>query len=320
MLIDFDKESHIYFVDGEIASISVTELLSKHGISADYSGVPKAKMQASIERGLAVHEDIEKCFTEEKHEPTTDEAKAFCEWAKKNLSGCAVEQVLGLNYKGMRIAGTADILGITKKGIRFVGDQKTTAKINTESVRWQVSIYDYFVRKLGNEKVNGIDLSQWGGAELFYCFHYNKDGKLKPVVLAKVSDSEIERLFECEYNGEMYAPQELVVDNELAVAVEQAEIALEEINRAKELIERQVKGFREKLLSLFEEQGLLSWESPNGKVLVSYVHESESVRVDTAKLKSENPEIYKNVVKNSKIKSHLMVRFRGEEESERDNF
>ena len=41
MRIDFDEKNHIYRVDGDIASISVTELLHKHGLAPDYSGVSK---------------------------------------------------------------------------------------------------------------------------------------------------------------------------------------------------------------------------------------------------------------------------------------
>ena len=48
-MIRFDAEKHEYF-DGEKRLISVTQLLRKHGLAPDYSGVSDAVLNAKAER------------------------------------------------------------------------------------------------------------------------------------------------------------------------------------------------------------------------------------------------------------------------------
>ena len=59
MIITFDKQTHTYAVNGDIAHISVTELLAKHGLSPNYDGVDKATLTDAAEYGKTIHKDIE---------------------------------------------------------------------------------------------------------------------------------------------------------------------------------------------------------------------------------------------------------------------
>ena len=59
MEIGFEEKGHIYSINGEIASISVTELLTKHGLAPNYNGTSRAKLKESAEIGKAVHKDLE---------------------------------------------------------------------------------------------------------------------------------------------------------------------------------------------------------------------------------------------------------------------
>ena len=45
MIVEFEEKDHIYSVNGDIASISVTELLKKHGLSPNYDGVNKQALR-----------------------------------------------------------------------------------------------------------------------------------------------------------------------------------------------------------------------------------------------------------------------------------
>ena len=55
MQVDFEEKDHVYFVNGEIASISVTELLHKHGLAPNYGTTPKERLEASAQKGKEVH-------------------------------------------------------------------------------------------------------------------------------------------------------------------------------------------------------------------------------------------------------------------------
>ena len=126
--------------------------------------------------------------------------------------------------------------------------------------------------------------------------------------LEKVADEEIERLIECEYKGETYQRAVLVVDPELQSKFLQAEEYLAQVETA--------KAIREQMLSLFEKQGIKSWESPSGKIKVTYVEPTDRVGVDSAKLKKEYPQVFSDCQKLTKVKSQIRVKVRGDEDDE----
>jgi hypothetical protein len=316
MIVNFEENGHIYSVNGEIASISVTELLAKHGLAPDYSGINKAKLKESADKGKEVHKDLENILNEPAYEPKTEQGKHFAEWVKENLDCGVGEQVLGYEHNGLIIAGTADIMAIAKDKTLIVADHKNTSKFHREYVSWQVSILDYFARKLGKEKING-KLLNWKGAKKFYCFHYDpKSGEMTVYELEKVADEEIERLIECEYKGETYQRAVLVVDPELQTKFLQAEEYLAQVELTFKQAEETAKAIREQMLSLFEKQGIKSWESPSGKVKVTYVEPTDRIGVDSTKLKKEYPQVFNDCQKLTKVKSQIRVKVRGDEDDE----
>lgn len=315
MVIEFEEKDHIYSVNGEIASISVTELLAKHGLAPDYSGINKQKLRESAEKGKEVHKDLENILNESGYEPTTEQGKQFKEWVDKNFDCGVGEQMLGYERDGLIIAGTADVMGISKnRKFVIIGDHKNTAKFHREYVSWQVSLLDYFAKKLGKEKING-KLLNWKGAKEFYCFHYDpKTGAMTVYELDKVPDEEIEKLLDCEYNNTIYERPMLVVDPELEKRYLQAEAQFMAIEvTAKELQARRDEA-RAELLAVFEKQGIKSWETPNGKLLVTYVAPFDRMSVDSKKLKEKYPQAFTECQKLTKVKASLKVTIRGEEE------
>ena len=69
-------------------------------------------------------------------------------------------------------------------------------------------------------------------------------------------------------------------------------------------------------MKLFEEQGIKSWESPDKKLLVTYIPQIEQIRVDSAKLKKKFPQVFTECQKVSKVKPQIRVTVRGEEDGE----
>lgn len=315
MDIEFEEKNHVYTVNGEIASISVTELLAKHGLAPDYSGMNKTKLRESAEKGKEVHKDLENILNVAKYTPTTEQGKQFAKWVKTHFDSGVGEQKLAYEKDGMIIAGTADVMGISKdRTSLIIGDHKNTSKFHREYVTWQVSLLDYFARKLGKEKVNG-NILNWGGAKEFYCFHYDPSTcKMTVHELTKIDDSEIEKLIECEYKGEIYQRPQLVIDPELQNRYLQAEEQFLDIETKAKQLQATRDELRAEIVKLFEQQGIKSWESPNGKFLVTYVAPQEQVRVDSKKLKEEYPQAFTKCQKLVKVKSQIRVTLRGEDD------
>lgn len=306
MIIEFEEKDHIYTVNGEIASISVTELLAKHGLAPNYNGANKELLKEASLKGKEVHKDLENVLNTYGYKPTTPQGEHFAQWVSKNLDCGVGEQPLAYEYNGLIIAGTADVMGILKSGEYTVSDHKNTAKFHREYVSWQVSLLDYFARKLENESINGKPLI-WKGATKFYCFHYEpKTGDMTTYELEKVTDVEIEKLIQAEYEGKIYHRAELSIEPELQEKFIQAENVLAQVEMEYKQAEANAKALREQLCAIFAEQGIKSWESPSG-LKVTYVEPIDRLSVDSKKLKNEYPEAFKNCQKLSKVKASVRI-------------
>lgn len=312
MRIDFEEKNHTYKVNGNIADISVTELLKKHGLAPNYDFSNEDIKKKSAEKGKEVHKDLENVLNKPNYEPQTRQGRQFKEWVAENLDSGVGEQMLGYEYNGFILAGTADVIGITKDNELMVADHKNTSAFHREYVTWQVNLLDYMARQLGKDKVNGRQLN-WKGAKKFYCFHYNpQNGQMKVIELEKIPDTEIERLILCEYNKEIYKRRELVIEPKLELKWKKAEQTLLAIEEKHKKAEEKAKALREELLKLFEQQGISKWTTDT--MSVSYVPESESLRVDTDKLKKEYPQVFSNCQKLSKKKAYIRITLREEGE------
>ena len=298
--VDFDEATHTYAVDGEIAKLSVTELLAKHKLAPNYSGANTKLLQDSAVYGRDVHKDLENIANSNSYIPQTKEGESFKKWLDNSGYVAMAEKVMGFIYGNLVIGGTADLILIDKDGkIVAVADHKTTSVVHNKAVTWQVNILDYMAQ---------YNIAGYTRAKEFKCFHYSKDGTMEIVELSKIPDEEIEKLFEKELNDELYEEPKLELDDtELALKAEQAEqylyIKEQEYKKAKAEAEQ----FREKLCKCFEEQRIKSWESPNKTIKITYVEPTTSKTVDSTKLKTEYPDIYEKCLKETTKKGYIKV-------------
>ena len=317
MFITMDEKTHTYFVDGQIADISVTELLHKHGLAPSYDGVDEEVLNAARERGKSVHADIEKYIMADGYVPETREGLAFAHWAEMKTEWALAEQKLALEWKGKFIACTADLLAVLalEKGpsVSVIADHKTTSRFQREYVSWQVSIYDFIARHIGRQLIND-KVFYWQGAEKLLCFLYDKDGKMEVKECDKIPDSEIERLFDCEANGEIYTRPALVLENDMAAALEKAELLVIETERAAKTAKAQAEALRAALCAEMERQGIFSWSGE--KIKATYREGSERVSVDSTRLKKELPDVYEKYTKTSKVKATVVITEKGEKNEE----
>ena len=313
MNIVFNRKQHQYIVDGEIASLSVTQLLRKHGLAPNYSNVKEEVLNAKADLGTYIHAELESIIKNKDYQIETAEGEAFKKYVDKfiNTNKVFAEQMVAYNYQGMIIAGTADVVGFykdSKKGC-FVADHKTTANINKEYVSWQTSILDYMFRKAN---IINDCVWDWKGADEFLCFHYTKDGELEVIKLDKIDDSEIEALFEAEYNGKIYQRKQLVLDPEVEMGIEMVTSTLNDLNKRVKQAEEQQKKYKEIILKAMEEQGIKSVECGNLKI--TYVYAQDKMIVDGDKLKTEYPQVYPKVLKPSHTKAYVKITIDNEDE------
>lgn len=305
MTIDLDDKTHTYFVNGEVVTTSVTELLQKHGLATDYSGVNKAVLSASREFGKAIHKELESIINLSDYKPTTRQGEIFAEWVKENLDCGIAEQRVAFESNGFVLAGTADLFGISKTGELILIDYKNTEKINKEAVTWQVSLLDYIARRVNSNIINERPF-KWQGAQSLYCFQFSPNtAELTVHKLDKIDDSEIERLIGCEIRGEKYQRPNLVVDKELESKYIEAENALSVIMESQRVAEENVRVLRSEICKLFQEQGITKWETPLFNV--TYVAGYDRVGLDTKKIKDKYPTVYNDCQKVTAVKASLRI-------------
>ena len=314
MRIDFDEKNHIYRVNGDIASISVTQLLHKHKLAPDYSGVSKAALKKAATKGKEIHKDIECFINNAVYEPTTEAGKQFREWASKNLDSAIAEQMFAEDFNGMLLAGTADIVGFMQDGTPFIADHKTTAKFDREYVSWQVSLLDYMARKCSGMVING-NAFRWSGAKKFFCFHYTDDGMTVKELTPK-TDTEVLALLDAEYHDKLYERHELAVTDDLKDCVAKAESELYRVKAEYDAAKKTADELRAQLVKEMERQGVYSFETD--KVKITYVAPYDRTTVDSTKLRREFPSAYAACMKPTTVKASVRVTWRDNENGEED--
>ena len=289
-MIEFNEATHEYFNDGK-KLISVTQLMRKHGLAPDYSAVNQAVLTAKAERGTLIHKEIEQ-FIKKSEVGFTSELNAFIEYIWK--SGVKVIQSETIAFNDI-VAGTADLVLEDANGDRIIADIKTTATLHKESVSWQLSIYAKLLEQHGCTK---------GQA-----FHFDADGKLKVVDISLKPIAEVERLLDCERNGEIYQNQ-LKVSQIALSELYSLEAYIEHCEQQKKMTEERAKELRAMLLDEMEKQGVKTFE--NERIRLTYVAPQTRSTIDSAKLKKDHPEIAEKYQKQTSVKASLKITLKGE--------
>lgn len=291
--IRFDEQKHIYwrvFEDGhEEQYTSVTQLLKKHGLTTDYTGVPAETLQRAAERGKLIHKEIEDYVTDGKL-GFTDELDDFIAICKGNGYKPLQSEFIVYNDR-YKIAGTVDLMGVLLEGEFFIADNKTTAKLNQEATAWQLAIYAFLSdRALLFEK--------------HIAFHLLPDHESKGVELKQVPQEDVFDLLETELKGEIYKrPAQLeIVGQDKIVTLQQA---IEFHKRQKEIAEAQLEEIKQGLIKAMETNRVKTFE--NDLLKITYVAPQTKTTIDSAKLKKELPEIAEQYSKKSNVKASVRI-------------
>ena len=173
-------------------------------------------------------------------------------------------------------------------------DIKTTQKVDMRSCTWQLSLYE----RLANVKFDRM-----------YIFHLREDA-IKAIPIERIPAAEIDRLLECERNGEIYHEPGLVVANELVELFENAERELKLAEATAEAAKEAAQKYRQQLYELMEKQGVSSWETPDKTILITRVAPSTKPTIDSANLKKDLPEIAAKYTKTSNVKGYVKITIR----------
>lgn len=164
--LEFDDETHTYFVDGIIVP-SVTQLLNRK-FGHRYDNIPAETLKKAAEYGTMVHKAVEEWCKFYK-ESDLREFKDFL-FLKKHYDFVVLENELPiiLEFAGNTYAGRLDMI-MEMEGKFAVADIKTTSSLDKEYLGHQLNFY-----RIGYEQSYGKHIDTLFGIHL-------KDGTRKLV-------------------------------------------------------------------------------------------------------------------------------------------
>lgn len=294
-MITFKEDTHEYF-NGDKKLISVTQLMQKHGLAPSYDGVPSEVLNRKAERGTLIHKEIED-YVKNGEIGFTTEFTAFKEYlATEGIEVVGSEFIV---YNDV-VAGTVDLL-LEELPNLVIADIKTTSTLHKEAVSWQLSIYAYLYM-LGHET----------GIENAKAFHFDKDGNLNVVDIPLKPMTEVEKLLECERNGEIYQIELPAAVKTQLTELAAAEQIIKTIELQKKEAEANAQKLRDALMQAMEENSVTTFE--NDAIKLTYVAPSTRTSIDSTKLKKELPDIAEKYTKTSQVKASLRITLKEEEQ------
>lgn len=297
MKVVFRETDHTYWL-GDKQLISVTRLLKKHGLATDYTGISEEVLEKAANKGTLVHKEIEN-YIKNGEVGFTSELSDFIDiTAELGFTAEDSEIILPAGeipddkVDDYFYAGTVDLIGKIGDGYALA-DLKTTAKVDKRAYAWQLALY---------ERLCGVKFDK------LYIFHLGKNSKAIPI--ERISDAEVDRLLECERNGEIYSEPGLVIANELLARAQEAELELKRAEEVKKEAEATAKEYRQKLYEAMQRQNVSSWETADKSMLITCVAPSTKTSIDSTKLKKEMPEIAEKYSKTSTVSGYVKITIR----------
>ena len=293
-MLRFDSEKHEYF-NGEKRLISVTQLLKKHGLAPDYSGVSDSVLNAKAERGTLIHSEIED-FIKNGEVGFTSELSAFIDvCAENDINPLEIEKIV---YNDV-VAGKFDLL-YEARGKTVLADYKTTATLHKDSASWQLSIYKALYEEMTGKTIDELKV-----------YHFT-NGELRVVDVPEKPQSEVERLMQCEREGTQFT-QSITVPEKALAELAEVECLIKTIEEQKKEAQARSEQLRAAIMTAMKENGVLSLD--NDRIKITYVAPYSRTSIDSARLKKDHPEIYSEYQKSTTVKESLKITIKDGEES-----
>ena len=297
----FEPLSHTYLLDGDKQLIGVTELMKKHGLGADYSGIPEKVLNKAAEEGTALHKEIEDYDNglSVLRTPLIEQYAKLC--AQTGLIFVSSEYLVSDDEL---VASSIDGVYRLKNGKKnevVLIDYKSTQKVHTRPLQFQLGIY----KVLFERQNHGLKVTAT------YCLHIDK--KLRAikglVPIEPVSEAEVDALLEAERQGIIYIDEhdepsaELVLtDQELAAYVVQQE----EITRLKEQIKKiedTLKGLDNRVKDYMLEHGLDKLEWGGGVFTLKKAYTRTTI--DTERFRKVQPGLFEQYSKTTTVQASV---------------
>ena len=246
--------------------ISVTQAMKKYKLVKGYSGVPESILNRKAEYGTMVHSDLEK-FVKTGDVGFSAEVGQFIEACRINDIKPQKSEFIVYNDV---MAGTVDTSG-TINGFSYIGDYKTTATYDENYLGWQLSFYEYLM----GEKFDKL-----------VCFHFNNGCQVK--YPSRKPTAKIDEIMDNERKGGEQLEM-VQVEQSTYLQLKLVQDKLQDLENQRKQFEEQEQRIKQTIMQQMKDNGIKQIDNEYFKI--TYVPESISKTIDTARLKAEEPKL-----------------------------
>lgn len=284
----FNSEDHTYILNGKQLS-GITSLLDRQLFKDKYLGIPEEILRKAAERGTYIHQCCE--LVDEGFLSDNQESINYLRLKEKyNLRFEESEYLVSDNE---HVASCIDKVYRYDDTTFFLGDIKTTYKLNKEYVMWQLSIYAYLFEK------------QNPGAKVTSIFAIWLRGETAQLVeLDRVPTEKVEELLRCDAEGLQYGE----VHDTMPVLLSEAEGMIIDVEQQLKVLTEQKKVLTEGLMKAMVKEGLYSWKGDR----VSITRKTASARksFDKERFEEDYPGVYEKYIKETPVSESLLIKIK----------
>lgn len=284
----FHSEEHTYTLDGKQLS-GITSLLDRQLFKDKYSGIPEEVLRNAAERGTYIHQCCE--LVDEGFVSDNQESINYLRLKEKyNLR---IEESEYLVSDNEHVASCIDKVYRYDDTTFYLGDIKTTYKLNKEYVMWQLSIYAYLFEK------------QNPGARVTSIFAIWLRGETAQLVeLDRVPTEKVEELLRCDAMGLQYGEECEALPS---VIPEMEALVVDVETRLKRLTE-QKKALMDGLMRAMVKEGIYAWKGE--KMSITRKTASTRKSFDKEKFEEDYPGVYDKYIKETPISESLLIKIK----------
>lgn len=290
--VRFDADTHTYYYGDTTLPGITKQILSRYLFPDKYDGVSEDVLKKAAARGSDIHHRIE-CIVNgcsphvEGEEPV--EIAAYKNLVKENkLKMIRSEYLVSDNFW---VASSIDLVD-NKLNLY---DIKTTSTLDTEYVRWQLSIYAYLF------ELQNAELGLKAGK--LFALHLKGDAA-KLVEVERIDYHIIENLISA------FSMDEDTFDNPFnTIGEDEDELMaeLKEISEQKKQVETREKALKEEIERRLRERGSYSVIRDGWKITRS--RDTTGLKFDEKAFMADKPKMWEKYCKESTTKGRLTITF-----------
>lgn len=284
MKLVFDEKKHQYSY-GDTVLASVTQIAG-FLLNINFDGIPPDILKKAADKGSLVHSEIEQ-FEKTGEAGFTPHFAEYLTLKTENPY-----KVIKAEQSVLSINGIADFAGMYDQlieidGKQYIADIKTTAKVHTDALKIQLSLYNY-----------ALDLA----ADVGYCVWLRGD-KHQFIPIQLYSKTEINGLLKLYSEGKRL-PIEPMAELQ-TVSETELDILYTTLAKIKETEDR-IESIKMKILEEMQTRNIEQIKIKD--MTVSYIAGSTRKSLDSKKLKEDEPEIYERYTKTTETKPSIRIK------------